>query len=79
MSLCQYKNILGEPKKGFHSSRFLGFARNDIIATIIAAYLFHIYYKTSFLYTLFILFCLGILLHELFCVKTTFNTLLFHS
>jgi hypothetical protein len=44
MSLCKYKNAIGEPNKGIHSYR---------------------------------LFSLGIVLHRLFCVKTTVDKKLF--
>jgi hypothetical protein len=77
MDLCKYKNILGEPGKGIHSYRLFGVAIADVIMTIIAAALISYFFKYSFITTLVILFILGIVLHKLFCVKTTIDKLLF--
>ena len=77
MNFCKYKNILGFPKKGVHSRRIYGFALFDISMTIIAAMLISYFYGFSFIYTALALFILGILLHRLFCVRTTGDKLLF--
>jgi len=77
MSLCKYKNSLGIPKEGIHSYRFLGVAIADVIMTIIAAMLISYFFKISFIYTSISLFVLGIILHRLFCVRTTVDKLLF--
>ncbi len=77
MNLCKYKNILGEPNKGIHSYRLFGVAIADVIMTIISAYLISYFFKQSFLKTLIILFLLGIVLHQVFCVRTTVDKLLF--
>jgi hypothetical protein len=77
MSLCKYKNALGEPNKGIHSYRFMGLAIIDVIMTILAAYLISIFFKYNFIYTALALFILGIILHRLFCVRTTIDKLLF--
>jgi hypothetical protein len=45
--------------------------------TIIAATLISYFFKYSFVTTLITLFILGIVLHKLFCVKTTIDKLLF--
>ena len=39
MSLCKYKNALGEVNKGIHSYKFMGISMVDVILTIIAAFL----------------------------------------
>lgn len=75
--LCKYKNALGEPKKRIHSYRFMGLAIADVIMTIIGAYLLSSLLKISFLYTLLSLFISGIILHRLFCVRTTIDKFLF--
>jgi hypothetical protein len=31
---CPYANSLGEPGKGIHAARFMGFALNDTLMTI---------------------------------------------
>lgn len=77
MSLCKYKNILGIPNKGIHSYRFMSVAIADVIMTIIAAILISYFFNGSFFYTLIALFVLGIILHRLFCVRTTIDKLLF--
>lgn len=77
MSLCKYKNSLGIPNKGIHSYRLFGVAIVDVIMTIIAAKIISYYYKISFFYTCVFLFVLGIILHRLFCVRTTIDKVLF--
>ena len=77
MSLCKYKNVLGVPNKGIHSYRFMGLAIMDVIMTIILAFFISYFFKISFLYTTISLFALGIILHWLFCVRTTIDKLLF--
>ena len=77
MSLCKFKNALGEPGKGIHSYRLFGLAIMDVIMTIIAAYIISYFTNYNFTYTLIFLFILGIILHRLFCVRTTIDKLLF--
>jgi len=77
MILCKYKNILVEPTKGVHSYRLFGVAIVDVIMTIILAYIISYFFKYSFFYTSIILFSLGIILHRLFCVRTTVDKFLF--
>lgn len=77
MSLCKYKNALGQVNKGIHSYKFMGISIVDVILTIIAAFLISYFFKISFFYTSISLFVLGIVLHRLFCVRTTVDKLLF--
>ena len=77
MNLCKYKNALGEPGKGIHSYRLFGVAIADVIMTIVAAILISYFFKLSFIKTLLVLFLTGIVLHRLFCVRTTVDKLLF--
>jgi hypothetical protein len=77
MDLCKYKDLLGKPNKGIHSYRFMGIAIADVIMTIIGALLISFFIKKPFLLVLIILFILGIILHRLFCVRTTIDKLLF--
>jgi uncharacterized membrane protein YdfJ with MMPL/SSD domain len=76
MNLCKYKNALGEPGKGIHSYRLFGVAIADVIMTIIGAFLIAYFFKLSFIKTLLILFLTGIVLHRLFCVRTTLDKLI---
>ena len=75
--LCQYKNLLGVPGKGIHSYRIFNIAIADVIMTIIGTYLISWCFKLNFWLILIILFLLGIVLHHLFCVKTTIDKLIF--
>ena len=36
---CPYRFIFGVPEKGFHSTRFFGFALNDTLGTIVLAFI----------------------------------------
>lgn len=74
---CQYSNIFGEPGKGVHSVRIFNIAIVDVIATILSAILLSWLFGLNFWCVLIVLFLLGIILHHLFCVKTTIDVLLF--
>lgn len=76
---CEYKDIFGKVGEGVHSYRIFNIAVVDVIATIIVAYLLKIFVfpKRSFLKLTIILFLLGIILHRLFCVKTTIDKYIF--
>ena len=77
--LCDYKNILGEPGKGVHKYRIFNIAIVDVILTIIFAYFIAYLLKIDFFLTLLLLFILGIVLHRVFCVKTTIDKVLFEN
>lgn len=76
-SLCKYRNALGVPGKGVHSVRLSGIAVVDVIMTLIGAYIIARITRSSFAWTAAGLFLLGIILHRLFCVRTTIDKLLF--
>ena len=82
MSLCKYKNLFGEPNTGFHSFRIFDLAVFDILATILLGFVIKLLLLRVFNYNielwivLVILFSLGIILHRLFCVRTTIDKLL---
>ena len=76
--LCEYKDVFGKVKEGVHSYRLGGFAIVDVISTIlVACILKYIFPKTSLLLWTGFLFLLGIILHRLFCVRTTIDRVLF--
>lgn len=75
--LCKYSNVLGEPAQGIHSVRFFNIAIIDVIATILVAYPISKYYTIDYTIVLISLFVCGIILHRLFCVRTTVDKLLF--
>lgn len=76
--LCKYKYALGVPGQGVHSHIF-GVAIVDCIMTIIGGALLAYLFKWSYFWTIFILFILGIVLHRVFCVKTTLDKVLFKN
>jgi hypothetical protein len=79
IDLSAYKDIFGAPRTGAHSYRFMGFAIVDTVLTVLAALLLAWFFRWSFVYTLLTLFIVGILLHNLFSVRTTVDGLVFGS
>ena len=77
MNLCQYKNILGKVGEGVHSLRFIDLAVVDVLLTILGSYILSSIFHWNFWITLIVVFILGIILHRLFCVRTTIDKLLF--
>ena len=75
--LCKYKDLLGKPNQGIHQYRFLGVAIADVTMTVVAAFIISYFSKYNFWLILVILFLTGIILHNIFCVKTTIDKLLF--
>ena len=73
---CPYATLLGIRGQGVHANRIMGFALNDIIATIVVAILTSYLWNISFLYSLLGWFILGEVLHYVFCVDTAFLDLL---
>ena len=69
---CPYANYLGVPGQGVHSTRILGMALNDWLATIILAILISFMFNVNFIYSLVGLFILGEVLHYVYGVKTAF-------
>lgn len=69
--------MFGVPGKGIHSYRIYNIAIADVIMTIIGGYFISRIYKSSFVFTCIILFIIGIVLHRLFCVRTTVDKILF--
>jgi hypothetical protein len=76
--LCQYKNILGKVGAGVQSYRIANLAVVDILLTILLAFLIYLMLPMyGFGYILLAVFLLGIILHQIFCVKTTIDKLIF--
>ena len=75
---CQFKDILGKPNTGSHSYRIFNIAIVDVLLTLLGAYLI-IYFNPNLSFTNVTigLFLLGIIMHRLFCVRTTIDKLLF--
>ena len=79
MDLCKYSNLFGAPNTGAHSYRLLGIAIVDVVATIFLGIFIKTYFlkNTDILKIMSFLFLLGIILHRVFCVKTTVDIMLF--
>jgi hypothetical protein len=76
-SLCPYKYLFGKPDKGVHQYKFFNIALVDLGATIATAYFISKFNNLDFKEVLFLLFILGIILHNLFCVRTTIDKIIF--
>ena len=75
--LCRYKNALGRPGKGIHSYRIANIAVVDVALTILMAYIIWVLTECDFWLILTGCFLLGLVLHRMFCVKTTIDKFLF--
>lgn len=69
---CPYANILGVRGKGFHSTRVLGLALNDILGTLVIAIITSYLLKINVLVSFVVWFILGEVLHYLFGTHTAF-------
>ena len=75
---CKYKDIFGKPGEGIHSFRIFNISVIDVLLTIFLACIIQLTVPSfSFIYILIILFIIGIIIHRLFCVRTTIDKLLF--
>jgi len=75
--LCKYKNIIGEPRTGLHQYRLFDISVFDVGVTVFAGLLFSEIFKWNVWYTLGGLFLIGIIIHRMFCVRTTVDKVLF--
>jgi len=80
MNLCKYSNIFGAPNTGIHKYRFFNVAIIDVIRKLIISYYIYRYNnkKIKLINITIMMFILGIIMHKIFCVKTTINKLLFN-
>ena len=76
-SNCPYKYLFGKPNEGLHAYRFMNIAIVDVLMTVIMAFILSNLFTISFWKVLGSLFIMGIILHRLFCVRTTVDKLLF--
>ena len=80
--LCKYRDIFGMPNTGVHTYRIFDLAIVDILFTILGGWLIG-YAIHRFVpwwnipATIGGLFILGIVLHRMFCVRTTVDKILF--
>jgi hypothetical protein len=74
--LCKYKDSLGIPGKGVHT-HFMGIAIEDVLMTILGSELIVLLFGTPRVLTFVSVVLTGIVLHRLFCVRTTIDKYLF--
>jgi hypothetical protein len=72
-----YRHLLGVEGQGVHSIRLFDIAIVDLALTVIGAWFLSKLFKVSFVWTFVALMILGLILHRLFCVKTTMTTWVF--
>ena len=88
MSLCKYKDIFGAPGTGAHSYRIFDLAVVDVLSVAVVAFIIALIISRIkkydlnkslmiFFLSLFVLYLLGIVMHRLFCVRTTVDKFLF--
>ena len=78
MTLCEYKDLFGEPGKGIREWRIFNLSIVDFIGAIILGLILSKLFNTSKIGGVFLSFILGLIFHKLFCVETTLNRLLFN-
>ena len=76
-NFCHYKYILGKPSQGVHKFRIYNIAVVDVLLTILLALFLQKYMESNFYLILFFCFLSGIIIHRLFCVRTTIDKLIF--
>jgi tetrahydromethanopterin S-methyltransferase subunit E len=76
---CQYSEIFGRVGEGAHSYRIFNIAVVDVVLTVLLGLSVQwlIMPKTSLVVILAVLFIVGIVLHRVFCVRTTIDRLIF--
>ena len=77
MNLCKYKDVFGKPGEGAHKYRIFDIAIVDTLLTVLLAYVIAYFSGFSLYYVIPGTFFFGIVLHRLFCVRTTVDKLLF--
>ena len=74
---CRYKDIFGRSREGAHAYRIFDVAVVDVTATVVVAFLIARVFGFVFWKSLVVLFLIGIILHRMFCVRTTVDRLVF--
>ncbi len=79
MTLCKYANIFGKSGEGAHSVRIFDIAIIDVLATILVAWIISKKFHKNFKVVLIVLFITGIIIHRVFCVRTTVDKVIFNE
>jgi hypothetical protein len=77
LGLCKYKDALGVPGEGIHKYRIADIAVVDVLLAVLLAFGIYKLIGGCFVLMLVIVFLAGIVLHRMFCVRTTVDKLLF--
>jgi uncharacterized membrane protein len=77
VDLCRYKDIFGRPREGAHAYRLFDIAVVDVAATVLVAYIIARVFGFVFWKSLVTLFLIGVILHRVFCVRTTLDKWVF--
>jgi len=77
MNLCKHKDVLGKPGEGAHQYRIFNIAIVDTLLTVLLAFVIAYFSGITLKYVIPGTFIFGIILHRLFCVRTTVDKLLF--
>ena len=77
VNLCPYRYIFGISGKGIHSYRLYDVAILDVGVTLICAVLIAYMFSFPYLWTILVVFILGIFFHRMFYVRTTVDKILF--
>ena len=75
--LCEYRNIFGAPNTGVHKYKLFGISIIDVAVVVIIGIIISNATKIPLWITLASLFIIGIVIHRLFCVRTTIDKILF--
>jgi hypothetical protein len=80
--LCRYSGVFGEPGSGAHSYRLGGLAAVDLLATGGVSFLLTRYALgwsscAGYLLVFVLLILVAIVVHEMFCVNTRLNSVIF--
>jgi hypothetical protein len=78
---CRYRDALGVPGEGVHSYRLFNSALADVGLLLLFAWLVKflasLYTPVSYALAVLISFLIGVVLHRVFCVRTTVDRILF--
>lgn len=78
-TLAKYNQLFGEAgsRQGLRAFRILGISLMDVFVVLLFAYVFSLLNGLSFWVNSGFMFVLGILVHRMFCVRTTVDRWLF--
>ena len=74
-----FDDTIGVPNVGIHSYKIFSVSYMDVGVVLIGAIIIAWVMKWSYVKTIVVTFILGIVVHRLFCVRSTVDKLLFPS